>query len=86
MSRAVHGLHQIAGILWACRVSVLSLGLGWLVLTQIPQAQDLFLDISSTASGRSRWIAFYLVVFGFWMLKSSVARRQRLHRPHRVTT
>ena len=68
MNGSVQTLHQIAGILWACRVSVLSLGLGWLVLTQVSQAQDLFLDISSTESGRSRWTAFYLVVFGFWML------------------
>ena len=68
MSAAVHAVHQIAGILWACRVSVLSLLLGWGVLTQVPQAQDLFLDLPTAESGKNRWVAFYVVVFGFWML------------------
>ena len=68
MSIAVHAVHQIAGVLWACRVSVLSLLFGWAILTQVPQAQDLFLELATTETGRSRWVAFYLVVFVFWML------------------
>src|SRR5690349_22404056 len=65
--------------LWYCRVSLLSVVAGWLILYAAPQAQSLFLDLQTYEVGLRHWGGFYLAVFLFWMLPTQLSARVMLH-------
>lgn len=70
-------------ILVACRVSVISTGAGFLLFAFVPQARDLFADVSFGALPYSpyawfRWLAFFLYLFFFWAFPVHYAARRML--------
>jgi hypothetical protein len=70
----------IARTIWACRVSVLSAIAGFWLFWKVPQAQDLFADISYGALPGSRrgwlhWTLFFVWVFLVWAFPVHYAAR-----------
>lgn len=70
-------------VLVACRVSVISAATGFLLFDFVPQARDLFADVSFGAlpyslSAWSRWLAFFLYTFFFWAFPVHYAARRML--------
>ncbi len=70
-------------ILIACRVSVLSAVAGLLLFACVPQARDLFADVSFGALPFSpwawfRWLAFFFYMFFFWAFPVHYAARRML--------
>src|ERR687897_160885 len=47
--RLIRRLNDLALVLWVCRVSVVSLAIGILLLAFVPQARDLFIDIPAVS-------------------------------------
>src|SRR5262245_31223292 len=64
---------------WICRVSVLSLLLGWMLFYAAPQAQALFLDLYAPGIAFWHWLAFYVSILLFWMLPVQLTARVMLH-------
>lgn len=73
MTAFVDYLHCTARALWACRVSLFSLTLGYVLLVYVPQAQDLFLDIHAEGVGRWHWSVFFAFLVVFWVLPLQLA-------------
>jgi hypothetical protein len=73
----------IIRMLWTCRVSVLSAIAGLWLFNAVPQAQDLFADISYGAlpdspRGWLHWASFFLWVFLIWAFPVHYAARRML--------
>jgi len=65
--------------LWICRVSVLSVLVGFLLFSLADQAQAVFLDLHTPEIALRHWPAFYLSVLLFWMLPVQLGARVMLH-------
>jgi hypothetical protein len=73
-------LHWCGRILLACRVSVLSALAGFLLFSFVPQARDLFDDISYGPLPYSlfawgMWLLFFVYVFLIWAFPVHFAAR-----------
>src|SRR3712207_1479106 len=64
-------------VLWACRVSFVSVLAGLTLLKAAPQAQDVFADTSVNAY---YWVGFFVLVFTCWALPVHYAARRMLVR------
>jgi hypothetical protein len=64
-------------VLWACRVSVVSVLAGYLLMAKVPQAQDVFAD---TSVGAAFWLLFFVFAFFIWALPVHYAARRMLDR------
>ncbi|HEX2727738.1 MAG TPA: hypothetical protein VHN20_18090 [Beijerinckiaceae bacterium] len=64
-------------VLWACRVSVVSVLAGYLLMANVPQAQDVFAD---TSVGAAFWLLFFVLAFFIWALPVHYAARRMLDR------
>jgi hypothetical protein len=64
-------------VLWVCRVSLASVLVGFLFLTFVPQAQDVFVD---TSVGPGYWASFFFFLFFGWAFAVHYAARRILDR------
>jgi hypothetical protein len=64
-------------VLWVCRVSAASVLVGLLLMTSVPQAQDVFAD---TSVQWWFWLAFLILIFFGWALPVHYAARRILDR------
>src|SRR5918994_1543649 len=64
-------------VLWVCRVSVASALAGLLMMTFVPQAQDVFAD---TSVRWWYWLIFFALVFFGWAFPVHYAARRILDR------
>jgi len=72
-------IRAVLDSLWICRVSLLSVLAGWLLLWGAPQVQALFLDMHTFDVGLRHWAGFYTAVLLFWMLPTQLSARVMLH-------
>ena len=72
-------LRAVLDSFWICRVSILSVLAGWLLLYGAPQTQALFFDMHTPDVGLRHWTGFYLAVLLFWMLPTQLSARVMLH-------
>ncbi len=62
-------------VVWACRVSVVSVVFGLLLLAYVPQARDLFADSEASTWW---WVGFFLAMFFGWAFAVHYSARQVL--------
>src|SRR3954463_11904469 len=64
MLRKTHDwISDFLRVLWVCRVAVTSVAIGWLLLWQVPQARDLFIDVPSADGGWQYAVILLQAVF-----------------------
>jgi hypothetical protein len=66
--------------LWVARVSVVSIVFACVLLSLVPQAQDLFIEIKSNIRQTfAHWATFYVVAIVFWIMPVYLSARISLH-------
>src|SRR5215207_1936947 len=66
MPRMGRWLRNHFQLVWLCRISVLSVVIGYWLLAHVAQVQDLFIELRPLPSGLVHWSVFFLCVFVFW--------------------
>src|SRR5262245_8194896 len=64
---------------WVCRVSVLSVLVGFALFSVAPQAQAVFLVLHPQEVALWHWLAFYGSLLLFWMLPVQLGARVMMH-------
>src|SRR5688500_7237697 len=66
MSRMGRWFRDLIQLLWFCRISVLSVIIGYWLLAHVAQVQDLFIESRSPLRAGAHWLLFFFCVFVFW--------------------
>ena len=66
MPRMGRWLRNLFQLVWLCRISVLSVVIGYWLLAHVAQVQDLFIELRPLPGGLVHWFVFFLCVFVFW--------------------